>query len=132
MLAAVKERIPNADDEPAVNQYLNQPRCRPGEISKFLDGDVRSCTVDDIQCAQSQPQDMTGLATDYLMNLSMARGSGRIESLCIYPNQLVQSAAPIVSQLWAGGHAESSGAGVTLLHWLNVMVGQSNIFKAYW
>jgi hypothetical protein len=31
--------------------------------------------------------------------------------------------------MWAGGHAESSGAGVTLLDWLNVMVKESDGFK---
>jgi hypothetical protein len=32
--------------------------------------------------------------------------------------------------MWAGGQAESSGAGVTLLDWLKVMV-ESDIVKAY-
>jgi hypothetical protein len=41
-------------------------------------------------------------------------------SLCICPNQLARSAAPMVSQMWAGGQAVSSGAGVTLLDWLSV------------
>jgi hypothetical protein len=29
--------------------------------------------------------------------------------------------------MWAGGEAESSGAGKTLLDWLNVMAGESDI-----
>jgi hypothetical protein len=45
-------------------------------------------------------------------------------------SQLARSAAPMVSQMWAGGQAESSGAGVTLLDWLDVMV-ESDIVKAY-
>jgi hypothetical protein len=36
----------------------------------------------------------------------------------------------MVSQMWAGSQAESSGAGMTLLDWLNVMV-ESDIVKAY-
>jgi hypothetical protein len=32
--------------------------------------------------------------------------------------------------MWAGGQAESSGAGVTLLDWLKVMA-KSDIVKAY-
>jgi hypothetical protein len=36
--------------------------------------------------------------------------------------------------MWAGGHAESCGAGVTVLDWLEDVIvrAENDIFKAYW